>query len=175
MRGFFLLEEGLEYGLVAPFPAYGFATLVSHNENLNSLNSGAGLISCSACSRSSTWSCTRSAIPGRGMARDVAISQGTGGRHQKQLRHQKQRRCCSLDCASAAVWACRSSGRTVCWTWRGICSPPIFSRRLRSPQGGEDRPTGRRSLCASVGRGRHTHAASWKGRSSVPSSTGALA
>ena len=34
---FFLLEECLEYGLVAPFPAYGFATLVSHNENLNSL------------------------------------------------------------------------------------------------------------------------------------------
>ena len=33
---FFLLEECLEYGLVAPFPAYGFATLVSHNENLNS-------------------------------------------------------------------------------------------------------------------------------------------
>ena len=32
----FLLEECLEYGLVAPFPAYGFATLVSHNENLNS-------------------------------------------------------------------------------------------------------------------------------------------
>ena len=33
---FFLLEEGLEYGLVVPFPAYGFASLVSHNENLNS-------------------------------------------------------------------------------------------------------------------------------------------
>ena len=32
----FLLEEGLGYGLVVPFPAYGFATLVSHNENLNS-------------------------------------------------------------------------------------------------------------------------------------------
>ena len=34
--GLFLLEEGLEYGLVVPFPAYGFAALVSHNENLNS-------------------------------------------------------------------------------------------------------------------------------------------
>ena len=32
----FLLEEGLGYGLVVPFPAYGFATLVSNNENLNS-------------------------------------------------------------------------------------------------------------------------------------------
>ena len=32
----FLLEECLEYGLLAPFPAYGFAALVSHNENLNS-------------------------------------------------------------------------------------------------------------------------------------------
>ena len=32
----FLLEEGLGYGLVVPFPAYGFAALVSHNENLNS-------------------------------------------------------------------------------------------------------------------------------------------
>ena len=32
----FLLEECLEYGLVVPFPACGFATLVSHNENLNS-------------------------------------------------------------------------------------------------------------------------------------------
>ena len=31
-----LLEEGLGYGLVVPFPAYGFAALVSHNENLNS-------------------------------------------------------------------------------------------------------------------------------------------
>ena len=38
-RFFFLLEEGLGYGLVVPFPAYGFAALVSHNENLNSLNS----------------------------------------------------------------------------------------------------------------------------------------
>ena len=28
--------EGLEYWLVATFPAYGFATLVPHNENLNS-------------------------------------------------------------------------------------------------------------------------------------------
>ena len=36
MHGLFLLEEGLGYGLVAPFPAYGFATLVPHNENLNS-------------------------------------------------------------------------------------------------------------------------------------------
>ena len=35
----FLLEECLEYGLVVPFPAYGFASLVSHNESLNSLNS----------------------------------------------------------------------------------------------------------------------------------------
>ena len=34
----FLLEECLEYGLVVPFPAYGFASLVSHNESLNSLN-----------------------------------------------------------------------------------------------------------------------------------------
>ena len=33
---FFLLEECLEYGLVVPFPAYGFAALVSNNENLNS-------------------------------------------------------------------------------------------------------------------------------------------
>ena len=33
---FFLLDEGLEYGLVEPFPAYGFTSLVSHNENLNS-------------------------------------------------------------------------------------------------------------------------------------------
>ena len=32
----FLLEEGLGYGLVVLFPAYGFAALVSHNENLNS-------------------------------------------------------------------------------------------------------------------------------------------
>ena len=32
----FLLEECLGYGLVVPFPAYGFAALVSHNENLNS-------------------------------------------------------------------------------------------------------------------------------------------
>ena len=31
-----LPEEGLGYGLVVPFPAYGFAALVSHNENLNS-------------------------------------------------------------------------------------------------------------------------------------------
>ena len=38
-RLFFLLEECLEYGLVVPFPAYGFASLVSHNESLNSLNS----------------------------------------------------------------------------------------------------------------------------------------
>ena len=38
-RLFFLLEECLEYGLVVPFPAYGFAALVSHNESLNSLNS----------------------------------------------------------------------------------------------------------------------------------------
>ena len=37
-RLFFLLEEGLGYGLVVPFPAYGFAALVSHNESLNSLN-----------------------------------------------------------------------------------------------------------------------------------------
>ena len=37
-RLFFLLEECLEYGLVVPFPAYGFAALVSHNESLNSLN-----------------------------------------------------------------------------------------------------------------------------------------
>ena len=36
----FLLEECLGYGLVVPFPAYGFAALVSHNESLNSLNSG---------------------------------------------------------------------------------------------------------------------------------------
>ena len=35
---FFLLEECLEYGLVVPFPAYGFAALVSHNES-HSLNS----------------------------------------------------------------------------------------------------------------------------------------
>ena len=39
MHGLFLLEEGLGYGLVVPFPAYGFASLVSHNESLNSLNS----------------------------------------------------------------------------------------------------------------------------------------
>ena len=31
-----LPEECLGYGLVVPFPAYGFASLVSHNENLNS-------------------------------------------------------------------------------------------------------------------------------------------
>ena len=36
---FFLPEECLGYGLVVPFPAYGFAALVSHNESLNSLNS----------------------------------------------------------------------------------------------------------------------------------------
>ena len=35
---FFLPEECLGYGLVVPFPAYGFAALVSHNESLNSLN-----------------------------------------------------------------------------------------------------------------------------------------
>ena len=29
----------LGYGLVVPFPAYGFAALVSNNEDLNSLNS----------------------------------------------------------------------------------------------------------------------------------------
>ena len=29
-------EEGLGYRLVVPLPAYGFAALVSHNENLNS-------------------------------------------------------------------------------------------------------------------------------------------
>ena len=33
----FLLEKGLGYGLVVPFSAsYGFAALVSNNENLNS-------------------------------------------------------------------------------------------------------------------------------------------
>ena len=31
-----LPDECLGYGLVVPFPAYGFAALVSHNENLNS-------------------------------------------------------------------------------------------------------------------------------------------
>ena len=36
MHGLFLLEEGLGYGLVVPFPAYGFAALVPDNENLNS-------------------------------------------------------------------------------------------------------------------------------------------
>ena len=36
-----LPEEGLGYGLVVPFPAYGFAALVSHNENLNSPKQGA--------------------------------------------------------------------------------------------------------------------------------------
>ena len=35
-----LPEECLGYGLVVPFPAYGFAALVPHNESLNSLNSG---------------------------------------------------------------------------------------------------------------------------------------
>ena len=35
VHDFFLLEEGLGYGLVVPFPAYGFAALVSHNEVLN--------------------------------------------------------------------------------------------------------------------------------------------
>ena len=35
-----LLEEGLGYGLVVLFPAYGFAALVSHNENLNSPKQG---------------------------------------------------------------------------------------------------------------------------------------
>ena len=39
VHGSFLLEEGLGYGLVVPFPAYGFAALVSNNENLNSPNS----------------------------------------------------------------------------------------------------------------------------------------
>ena len=35
-----LPDECLGYGLVVTFPAYGFAALVSHNENLNScLNS----------------------------------------------------------------------------------------------------------------------------------------
>ena len=34
----FLPEECLGYGLVVPFPAYGFAALVPHNESLNSLN-----------------------------------------------------------------------------------------------------------------------------------------
>ena len=32
----FLLEKGLGYGLVVPFSGYGFAALVSNNENLNS-------------------------------------------------------------------------------------------------------------------------------------------
>ena len=36
-------------------------------------------------------------------------------------------------------------------------------------------PDGETFVVREVGRGRHTHAASWKGRSSVPSSTGALA
>ena len=31
-----LPDECLGYGLVVTFPAYGFAALVSHNENLNS-------------------------------------------------------------------------------------------------------------------------------------------
>ena len=34
----FLPEEGLGHGPVVPFPAYGFAALVSHNDDLNSLN-----------------------------------------------------------------------------------------------------------------------------------------
>ena len=39
MRELLLPEECLGYGLVVPFPAYGFAALVPHNESLNSLNS----------------------------------------------------------------------------------------------------------------------------------------
>ena len=35
-----LPDECLGYGLVVPFPAYGFAALVSHNENLNSPKQG---------------------------------------------------------------------------------------------------------------------------------------
>ena len=37
MRELPMPEECLGYGLVVPFPAYGFASLVSHNESLNSL------------------------------------------------------------------------------------------------------------------------------------------
>ena len=36
---YFLPEEGLGHGPVVPFPAYGFAALVSNNNDLNSLNS----------------------------------------------------------------------------------------------------------------------------------------
>ena len=39
MRELPMPEECLGYGLVVPFPAYGFAALVPHNESLNSLNS----------------------------------------------------------------------------------------------------------------------------------------
>ena len=35
---YFLPEEGLGHGPVVPFPAYGFAALVSNNNDLNSLN-----------------------------------------------------------------------------------------------------------------------------------------